>query len=131
MVAPFPLLVRRQDGQDAVRDPEAEVKPGKVHAVFPRRVVLVAGTGVVGQDALCRGALVRRELVQQMRRVFHRDHVRAGGGKAPQRLRVAVGIGGVGLDVIDGRAVHQVGTAHVDDRAIFRVGAQPQDLHAA
>ena len=40
--------------------------------------------------------------------------------EAPGGVRVAVGVGDVGLDVVDGGAVHQVGTPHDEDGADVR-----------
>ena len=37
-------------------------------------------------------------------------------GKALGGVRVAVGVGDIGLDIVDGGAVHQVGTAHDEHR---------------
>ena len=49
-------------------------------------------------------------------------------GKALGGVRVAVGVGDIGLDIVDGGAVHQVGTAHDEHRPHVRAllnGLQP------
>ena len=93
------------------------LQPGKLHTVHPLRVVLVGGAGVTGKHALQRGAVGFRYGLPQRFRAGHFQMVGAGlPGKALGGVRVAVGVGDIGLDIVDGGAVHQVGTAHDEHR---------------
>ena len=93
----------------------------KLHAVDPLRVVLVGGAGVVFQHALQSGLLDGRHSGPEAGVADHGQVVElslcreACGG-----VRVAVGVGDVGLDVVDGGAVHQVGAPHDEDGADVR-----------
>ena len=51
-------------------------------------------------------------------------------GKALGGIRVAVRIGNVGLDIVDGGAVHQVGTAHDEHRPHVRALLNGLQLYA-
>ena len=51
-------------------------------------------------------------------------------GKAFGSVRVTVGVGDIGLDVIDGGAVHQVSPAHQQDGAHLRAHLDAFQLHA-
>ena len=51
-------------------------------------------------------------------------------GKALGGIRVAVRIGDVGLDIVDGGAVHQVGTAHDEHRPHVRALLNSFQLYA-
>ena len=98
---------------------------GKVHAVDPVRVVLVGGPGVSGENPKQGTGLVLRQTLQQGRRAVHLQLGAAGGGEAPQGLRVAVCVGEVGLDVQNGGAVHEVGPR---DDELGAVGGVEPDL---
>ena len=111
---------------------EGDVEPGECHAVHAFGLVLAAGAArVLAQHLDDPGDLVgghaRAQLfgevdVQLAPRVLV--------SPAPVRVGMAIGEGDVGLDVEDGRAVAQVGAAHVDDGA-FRRALDALELHAA
>ena len=50
--------------------------------------------------------------------------------KAPPGLRAGVGVGDVGLDIIDGRAVHEVRAGHVEHRPQGLVQLHALQAHA-
>ena len=83
--------------------------------------MLVGGARVTCQYAGQGGAVGLRHLCQQFGRELYLQTVELGlAGKALGGIRVAVGIGDVRLDVVDGGAIHQVGTAHDEHRANVR-----------
>ena len=103
----------------------------ELHAVHPLRVVLVGGARVTCQYAGQGGAVGLRHLCQQFGRELYLQTVELGlAGKALGGIRVAVGIGDVRLDVVDGGAIHQVGTAHDEHRANVRPVLDAFQTHA-
>ena len=91
--------------------------PGKGEAIDPRRVILIPGPGVQSEDVPQRLPPVRGQTLQKVRRDLHRQ----GGpgrltGEAAGGVRVAVPVGEVGLDVQDGRPVHQVRAPDAEHR---------------
>ena len=98
-----------------------DFQPAKLHAVDPLRVVLVGGTRVVFQHTLQSGLLVGRHSGPEVGVADHGQVVELGlCREACGGVRVAVGVGDVGLDVVDGGAVHQVGAPHDEDGADVR-----------
>ena len=82
---------------------KAHRERGEVHRVHALRVMLVAGAGIVCQHAPERLALVFRDARLKFRRDLHPERLPRVRGKAAPRLRPAVSVGDVGLDVKDGR----------------------------
>ena len=106
----------------AIDRTKVDVQAREGQAVYPPGVLLVGGAGVLRQHPQQRRPLSLRHLVQQFRRAVHGE---AAAGhlvrEAPPGLRVGVGVGGVGLDVVDGGAVHQVRAGDIEHRAQLRV----------
>ena len=126
----LPLGDDLPDRQPVPLHGEAHIHPGKGHAIDPPGVVLVGGTGVLRQHAQQSPALFRRHSLQQRRRAVHRQRPAGHGvGKAAGGLRVGVGVGDVGLDVVDGRAVHQVRPGHMEEGAVPAAKLHPHQAH--
>ena len=120
-VPPASAAVDAGDGQDLAVHLEVDFQPAELHAVDPLRVVLVGGAGVVFQHTLQSGLLVGRHSGPEAGVADHGQVVELGlCREAPGGVRVAVGVGDVGLDVVDGGAVHQVGAPHDEDGADVR-----------
>ena len=82
----------------------------KFHSVYPLRVVLVGGAGVVFQHAPQAVPLGGGYGFPQLRRAFDLQPVRLGlCREACRRVRVTVGVGDVGLDVVDGAVLTVTG----------------------
>ena len=93
--------------------------------------MLVGGARVTCQYAGQGGAVGLRHLCQQFGRELYLQTVELGlAGKALGGIRVAVGIGDVRLDVVNGGAIHQVGTAHDEHRANVRPVLDAFQTHA-
>ena len=98
---------------------------------YPLRVVLVGGTGVVFEHTPQAVPLVCRDPGPERLRAGDVQMVELRlRRKACSCIRVAVGIGNVGLDVVDGGAVHQVGSPHDEHRADFRPNLNGFQFHA-
>ena len=101
---------------DTIGDAEADVATSKGHAVEALRVVVVAGTRVLSQHLAQGSLLIGRE---EGGDVGRDDDVEGlpdmGVDETAAGIGMGIGIGHVWLDVVDGRAVHQVGTENVDD----------------
>ena len=107
------------DAEHAISYPKAHITTSEGHAVDATGIVMIAGTRVLGQHlteslevggavAACHGI---GNVDLQRLPLMAVDEARAS-------LGVGIGIGHVGLDVVDGRAVHEVGTEHMDDRTL-------------
>ena len=95
------------DAEDLPLYREAHLHSGKRKAVNAVRVILVMGPGVLCQHAPQRLPPLGRNPFQQLRRNLHRQALPCRySGKAAQRVRVAVGVWDVGLDIQNRRAVH-------------------------
>ena len=113
-------------GQNVSLHGEADIVPGERQSVDALRASLVGWPGVVGQNADGGVPLVLREQGQKRgREADVQQEVPGGVCEAAGGVRVAVAVGNVGLDVENRGAVHQVRTAHMQNRAEF-----PGLLHA-
>ena len=89
------------------------------------------GPGILGQHAPQGFPAVLRHFFQQLggnddlQRFPRRDS-----GEAPQGFRVAVGVGNVGLDVQNGRSVHQIGAQDPQHGAPVRRPLHSRQLYA-
>ena len=101
---------------DTVGNAEADIAGGKRHSVDALRIVMITGTGVLGQHLAHGSLLIGREEAGDVGRD---DDIEGlpdmGVDETAAGIGMGIGIGHVGLDVVDGRAVHQVGTENVDD----------------
>lgn len=97
--------------------PELHLQSRERQTVYTLRVPLVGGAGVLGQHS-DKGSPVRLWDQRQPRlRQFHRKPpFRALGRKAPHRLRMAVSVGQIGLDIVNGCAVHQISPPDMEHR---------------
>ena len=69
---------------------------------------------------------LRWDFVQQFRRALHRHHPLIQlGRESGLGVRMAVGVGNVGLDVKDGGAIHQVRSGHMEHRPFRCVQLHP------
>lgn len=113
-------------GQNIFLHGEADIVPGERQPVDALRASLIGGPGVVGQNADGGVPLVLREQGQKCgREADVQQEIPGGVRKAAGGVRVAVAVGNVGLDIENRGAVHQVRTAHMQNRAEF-----PGLLHA-
>lgn len=113
-------------GQDIFLHGEADIVPGERQSVDALRASLVGWPGVVGQNADGGVPLVLRKQGQKRGREADVQQESLGGiREAAGGVRVAVAVGNVGLDVENRGAVHQIRTAHMQNRAEF-----PSLLHA-
>ena len=118
-------------GQLVIFYGKANVAAGKAYAVDPAGFALVAGPGIVGKHRLGGFPLIFRQLFQQGSGKAYLQQVFPGGvRKAAGGFRLAIGIGDIGLDVEDGRAVHQVSPGYMDHRAILGSFFYPQKPNA-
>lgn len=95
----------------------------KRHTINLLRVFLVLGTRVFSQhllqlhDAFVCHSILSHEAFFHLRGYLHLQSLPFPPiHKSAPRLRVTVGIGDIGLDVIDGCTIHEVGSQHMDDR---------------
>ena len=94
--------------------------------------MLIGGAWVLGQHADQRLPQFLRHLSEQFRGDIHLQGGLLGrAGKASHRLRTAVGVGNIGLDIIDGTAIHQIGPGDMDHRSLRGVQFHPFQPHAA
>ena len=116
-----PVILQRYDlanGQPVILHRKPDIEPGKGQAVNPSGLALVAGAGVVAENADGGGALVFRQKLQKGRGEGHlQKKVICGVREAAQGIGMGVCVGDVGFDVENGGAVHQVRAGNVDDRA--------------
>ena len=86
------------------------VKAREAHAVAARGIVLIGRPGIVRQHAE-QGAAVRLgDAFEQLRRKINaKQQVRRKSREACAGIGKAVGLGKIGLDIKDGRAVHEIG----------------------
>ena len=117
-VPPASAVVDAGDGQRLAVHLEVDFQTAELHAVDPLGVVLVGGAGVVFQHTLQRRLLVGGHFGPEG---VAADHVQVVGPglrcETCGGIRVAVGVGDIGFDVVDGGAVHQVGAPHDEDGA--------------
>ena len=120
------------DGQFTLLHGEADVEAGEGEAVDSARLALVAGAGVVDEDADGGGALFGGELIQQGFGEIDLENKFVGGiGEAAQGVGVGICVGDVGLDVENGGAVHQVRAGDMDDGSVVLCEFHALQLHAA
>ena len=107
-------------GEEIVGDLEMDFVVGKLEGVGAGGVVLVVGTGVVGEDGAEGVLLLGGEdgekgfgIVDGEGRLLLRL-----GGETTGGVGMGVGEGEVGFDVVDRGAVHKVGAGDVEDRAL-------------
>ena len=113
-----PTFSVKQIGELVIFHGEADIKSREGEAVDPSGLALVAGPGVVTEDAHGGGALGFRQKGQQAGGEVHLQEEFPGGVReAAQGLGVGISVGDVGLDVKNGGAVHQIRTGDMDDRA--------------
>ena len=92
--------------------------------------MLVAGAGVGGQHLDERRALVLWELFPQLGREKNLQRLQLQPvGESPGGLRVAVGVGKVGLDVQNRRAVHQICPRHTQHMPVLGMLLNSQKPH--
>ena len=85
----------------------------------------------MGENADGGFLLVRGQKIQQCGREIHFQQEFSGVVcKAAGGVGVTVAVGDVGLDVKDGGAVHQIGTADMEDGAVFFCMLHPQQVYA-
>ena len=125
--------IRLQDvlhHKQVVRHSETDLPPGKGEDIAPLRTVVVGGAGILGQDA--------DEAVPQgggdplQKRRGKRDVKGLPGmpvGESAGGLRVAVAVAEIGLDVIDGGAVHEIRPGDVEQRPQSGVKLHPLQPH--
>lgn len=112
------LSFHRYNNKRVAADPKTDVATGEGHTVDAVVVVVIAWTGVLGENAAKGFSLLSGESSSHLHRHLHLqrlpllfiDEAAAG-------LGMAVGISDVWLDVEDGCAVHQVGPQHMQHRA--------------
>ena len=106
-------------------------QPAELHAVHPLRIVLIGGTRIVFQHAGQGVPLRFRHRRPHLRGTFHPQGMALGlAGKSLGGVRMTVRIGDVRLDVVDGRAVHQVCSPHEKHRADIRAVLDALQPHA-
>ena len=113
----FFLPILRRDNlhhcQRVSRHGKADVCPGKCEAVYPLGVVLIGGPGVLRQNPQQRLPFCLRRQPQQMAGTVHRQAAADGCVRETAcGLRMGVGIGNVGFDVIDGVPAEILSDAH-------------------
>ena len=117
-VPPASAVIDAGDGQRLAVHLEVDFQTAELHAVDPLGVVLVGGAGVVFQHTLQRRLLVGRHFGPEGVAADHVQVVEPGlRCETCRGIRVAVGVGDIGFDVVDGGAVHQVGAPHDEDGA--------------
>ena len=101
---------------------EAHVTACKRHAVDAGRVVVIAGPRVLLQH-VTQGSLFgsRKQRCQHLRNFHLQGLPLVGVNKTRTGVRMSIGISHVGLHIIDGRAIHEVGTLHMDYGAVIAV----------
>ena len=88
---------------------KAHVEAGEIKAIAAVRVVLIAGAGILGERLQESRALFRRDFLQE--RVREDDLLRRGIPaffERVGRVGLAVGVGEIGLDVVNGGLVCQI-----------------------
>ena len=94
------------DGQSVLLHGKADIEACEGESIDPPGLALVAGTGVVAENAYGGGVLFFGQQCQQLGGKIHLQEKFPGGvGEAAQGIRVAVSIGDVGLDVENGDSV--------------------------
>ena len=79
---------------------------------------MIAWTWILCQHLLQGFQLLCRQLSFQILRYVYRQGIPAFTvNKSAFRLRVAVGVGYVGFDVVDGCSVHEIGSKYMDNRS--------------
>ena len=79
--------------------------------------MLIGGARILGQHPQQGGPARLLHRLQQLRGTLHPEAGLLGlAGKAPRRLGAAVRVGEIGLHIIDGSAVHQVGPRYPERR---------------
>ena len=98
------------------RDFEAHIEVEERHAVDALRVVVITGTGILCQRGLEGIELLSRHKGCQM---IGKDHLEGLPpyliDKSAAGIRMGIGIGHIRLHIVDGRAIHQIGTLYPDD----------------
>ena len=107
-----------------------DVVAGEAHAIDLSRVVVVVRPGVEGKRLPQSVELLGQELLRHFIRNIHIKLLPIVAiDKAAARLGVRVGIGNVRLDVVDGRAIHQVGTGNMNYWTLLRSEFHPDEPH--
>ena len=107
---------------DAIRDCELDVTAGKGHAVDTLGVGMIVRTGIQRKNLHEGGLLVGGEtLAPHLREIHFQRFPLCLVGETATGIRVGIGIGDIGLHIVDGCAIHKVGTQNVDN-ALFHPG---------
>ena len=110
---------RREHGQHAVRNGEANLEAAEGKAVDAARLMLIAGTGVLRENTQQSLSFFLRQGVQNALRALDAHGVPRE-GKAARRLGMRIGVGEIGLDVEDRRTVHQIRARNMQHRPLGR-----------
>ena len=125
------LFCNVRDGHFLSIHAEFHLIAAKFQPIDAAGVCLIPRARILCEHADERVALLSREAGQQLRRDTHRQRMHLYlPSEAFCCLRAAVGVGDVGLDIIDRRAVHQVCSGDVEHRPARVRKLDPFQTHA-
>ena len=116
-------LYNIRNGERVARNREFHLVMGKLHAVDAAAILLITRARVAGEGAAQCGEGIGIEACGKRFGNYHIEHfafLRVRVGESACSIGVAVGVGQIGLNVVDRSAVHQVGASHYKH---WRIGA--------
>ena len=107
------------DRYRAIADAELDIVTSVWHTILAVRVIMVTRTGVLRKEFTQGLKLIGSKLAGNSIGDYHLQRLpRPLVDKAGAGSRVSIRVGYIRLDVIDGRAIHQVSAKHMNDRSL-------------